>query len=81
MEEMVCPNYEICRLVTIEGFSGDETRRQNYMKTYCVKGKENWSNCKRYIAKNALNFCPDFVLPDTTLTPDEIIDKFEELNQ
>ncbi len=81
MNEMICPNYQICKLVTTKGFSGDEQRRQEYMDEYCIRGKEKWSACKRYITKKALNFCPDFVLPDTTLSPDEIIDKFDEQNQ
>jgi len=37
-------------------------------------------SCKRLIAKNTLDFCPDFVLPATPLSVDEIIDKFDEEN-
>ena len=80
MEALKCPNFEICKLVTIEGFSGDEKRRQKYMTTYCTTSEKNWAACKRYITKAELNFCPDFVLPDTMLSPDEIIDRFDELN-
>jgi len=36
-----------------------------------------WLTCTRYITKSQLNFCPDFVLPDTDATPDEIIARFD----
>jgi hypothetical protein len=81
MSEQICPNYDVCKLVTTEGFSGNEERRQVYLTDYCHAGETKWAVCKRYMTKKALNFCPDFVLPDTPLTIDEIIDKFDELNQ
>ena len=81
MEDSYCPNYNTCKLVTIAGFAGDEQRRQQYIEAYCNIGETRWKTCTRYIAKEALNFCPDFVFPDTDLSPDEIIDKFDELNQ
>jgi len=80
MSASECPNFEICKLVTTEGFSGDEARRKAYIDAWCTTGEKNWSSCTRYITKAALNFCPDFVMPDTALSPDEIIDKFDELN-
>jgi len=80
MDHTQCPNYNICRLVTVEDFKFEKGSRKDYLLTYCQAGEASWSQCKRYITKNALNFCPDFVLPDTTLTTDEIIDKFDEEN-
>jgi hypothetical protein len=41
---------------------------------------KNWISCKRLTTKQELNFCPDFVLPDTDLTSDKIIDKFDNEN-
>lgn len=32
----------------------------------------------RYRAKEEIYFCPDFVMPDSKMTMDEIIDKFDE---
>lgn len=64
-----------------KGFGGDELRRQNYLINFCQHNETKWQSCKRLIVKNELTFCPDFVLPDTTLSVDEIIDKIDELNQ
>lgn len=80
MEASRCPNFKVCRLVTIEGFFGDDTKRKDYIDKWCTTGEKNWSACKRYLTKKELDFCPDFVLPDTVLSIDEIIDKFDELN-
>ncbi|MFU8844661.1 MAG: hypothetical protein ACNA7V_12740 [Bacteroidales bacterium] len=77
MKEGWCPNYGSCRLVQNLGFSGNESRRKVYLTTYCETDQTIWSACKRYIVKNQLHFCPDFVLPDTILSPEEIIDKFD----
>lgn len=80
MEDPYCPNYISCKLVKDENFTPDKEIRISYLNNYCKAGEEQWKVCKRLITKNELNFCPDFVLPDTTLTPDEIIDKFDNDN-
>ena len=80
MEASECPNFKTCRLVTTVHVVEDEAQRRAYLDAWCITGEKNWSACKRYIAKARLSFCPDFVLPDTALSPDEIIDKFDELN-
>ncbi len=48
-----------------------------YIENFCKAEKSKWCTCKRLLTKNALNFCPDFVLPDSTLSIEEIIDKFD----
>ena len=82
MDDPYCPNYCICKLVDEIGFTGDESQREKYIAEYCQADEAVWNSCKRLIAKNTLKFCPDFVLPDTALSMDEIIDKFdkEDLN-
>jgi len=77
MDVHYCPNYNICKLVKKFGFTGDESQREKYITDYCQADKEKWESCKRLVAKNTLNFCPDFVLPDSPLSMDEIIDKFD----
>jgi len=72
-----CPNIKACKLVTTYGFTGDEEQRLKYIQTFCWSVTKEWDSCKRWIVKNKLNFCPDFVLPDTELTPEEIIDIFD----
>lgn len=56
-------------------------KKKALMNSWCREGKEKWSECKRFDTKKTLGFCPDFVVPDTTLSIDQIIDKFEEGNQ
>lgn len=80
MEDPYCPNYSSCKLVNTVGFTGDEQTRKQYIQVYCEADESKWNNCKRLIVKEKFHFCPDFVMPDTNLSPDEIIDKFDDEN-
>ena len=80
MEDTHCPSYNSCQLVKDEDIIADGNTRLFYIINFCKANKEDWNSCKRLITKTALNFCPDFVLPDTRLTLDEIIDKFDNEN-
>lgn len=77
MEVIYCPNYSSCKLVTSIDFTGEEYTREQYIQDYCQADESKWKSCKRLIMKERFHFCPDFVRPDTALTPDEIIDKFD----
>ncbi len=77
MDNSYCPNYNNCKLVSEPGFTSDESLQQTYISLYCQSDRNRWESCKRLIVKKTLNFCPDFVLPDTELSVDEIIDKFD----
>lgn len=78
MEYQYCPNYIVCKLVNDPGFDISRIKQEFYIINFC-KGKNNeWLSCKRFIVKNKINLCPDFVLPDTELSIDAIIDKFDE---
>lgn len=59
----------------------EDKKREEYMELWCRKGEEVWGNCTRFATKKTLGFCPDFVVPDTPLSLEEIIDKFEEENE
>ncbi|MCF8367284.1 MAG: hypothetical protein K9H16_15960 [Bacteroidales bacterium] len=74
----ICTNYEVCRLVVAEDYEIEQDKKVAYIKNYCTAGISKWTACKRYITKSELNFCPDFVRPDTALSPGEIVDKFDE---
>jgi hypothetical protein len=78
MEINICPNYDTCQIINIDGLLPDSDMKKHYTDTFCTAKNEAWISCKRYQTKNKLNFCPDFVLPDSDLSIDEIIDKFEE---
>jgi len=72
-----CPNYTGCQLIHREGFLPDPEQKPYYMKVYCEAGEQGWGTCRRLQTKTALNLCPDFVFPDSDLTPDDILDKLE----
>jgi len=78
MTKNTCPNYNSCRLVNAPEFVYGKLNREEYIATYCVVDEQKWKSCKRFLAKQNMGFCPDFVLPDTRLTIEEIIDKFDE---
>lgn len=77
MELKFCPNHKGCQIINLEGFIKSNEIKNNYISNYCEAGEEKWSNCKRFQTKKALNFCPDFILPDTNLTLDQIFEKIE----
>jgi hypothetical protein len=72
-----CPNFGGCRLVNTEVVEPDENRRRTFIKAYCV-GEDNFKSCKRYVTKKSLWICPDFVLPDSDMTEDEIVARYEQ---
>jgi hypothetical protein len=76
MIEAVCPNIDNCRLVNADDYKITKEARENYLKNYCKT--EIWGNCNRYNIKKEMNFCPDFVLPDSSLSIGEVMDKFDE---
>lgn len=59
----------------------DKTVKENYIVTWCKDAEGIWGNCTRYLTKKSLGFCPDFVVPDTPLTVDEIIEKFDAIQE
>lgn len=78
MENSFCPNYTMCKLINSDSLLINKKQADQYLCKYCRVGRDKWSICKRYVTKNVLSFCPDFVLPDTTLSIEQIIDKFDE---
>ncbi len=73
-----CPNYINCQLINKEDVLQDKSQQRQYIRDFCLGGDEAWGRCKRYLTKQELNFCPDFVLPDSPWSPDDILDIFEE---
>jgi hypothetical protein len=77
MPEKCCPNFDSCKLVNASLPDLSTDRKQEYIDTFCIAGPKIWESCKRYMCKNEIHFCPDFVFPDTGLTTEEIIDQFD----
>jgi hypothetical protein len=78
MADKPCPNIKGCRLVKTDVVVPDPDQKEAYMKAYCHL-EETWRRCKRYQTKRSLWICPDFVLPDTDMTEDEIVDLYEKM--
>ena len=78
MTEDHCPNINTCRMVRTDVVVPDPDIREQYINRWCKGREEDWGQCKRYMVRKELGFCPDFVVPDTSMDIDEIIDKFEE---
>ena len=78
MSDTLCENFEICRLVCAKDYKIARGAKAVYIKHFCSAGKEAWSKCNRFTTKMALDFCPDFVLPDTSFSMDEVLTKFDE---
>lgn len=78
MPDKDCPNYINCQLIKKEHLVQDQSIRRKYIRDFCLGESGNWENCQRYLTKKALNFCPDFVLPDSKWSVNEILDIFEQ---
>ncbi len=78
--EQICPNITTCNLVVRDDLGISKIQKEEYLTNFCNDGDKSWSSCTRYLTKKAINFCPDFVLPTTKITPNEVIDKFDEEN-
>lgn len=49
---------------------------ETYRKIYCTAGYEKYSTCKRYlVSEKAGKPAPDTIMPNSSLTVDEIISK------
>ncbi len=72
-----CPNYVTCRLVNTNVVERDKAKKEHYITLYCLR-EETWRTCRRYTSRRALWISPDFILPDSNLTDDEIIDRYEK---
>jgi len=73
----ICPNYGSCRLVQTDVIEPDSVKKEQYIDTYCLK-EEAWKKCNRYAIRKALWICPDFVLPDSDMTEDDVADRYED---
>ncbi|MCK5078436.1 MAG: hypothetical protein KAR09_00750 [Bacteroidales bacterium] len=78
MPDKICPNINNCRMVATNDVVPDEKKKEQFINEWCRKTEVVWKECKRFETKRELGFCPDFVVPDTVLSIDEIVDKIEE---
>ncbi|MDD4385179.1 MAG: hypothetical protein PHD06_08375 [Bacteroidales bacterium] len=77
MEKEQCSKVVKCAL-----FNGIILKRSTsedvYKNLFCNASKEKWTTCKRYQVSEKAGKCADWILPNSTLTVDEIIKKMKE---
>lgn len=78
MTDHHCPNMSHCRLVNSSDFPVDDTMRDDYIRTFCKGTHPGYNACRRYIVSRDLFLCPDFVLPDSIITLNDIFERIEK---
>jgi hypothetical protein len=75
----ICPKHAVCNLFNdkIQTFNSPQSL-VIYKKLYCNAKDEYWKNCKRLMIYKKTGKCADFVMPNSSLTVEQIIDKMKE---
>ena len=72
-----CPKAEGCKL-----FNNNLLSKPEYAETYrsllCNAGEKRWSQCKRHIVSTKFGKCPDYVLPNSVMTIEEVESKMRK---
>jgi hypothetical protein len=72
----ICDNAEKCPIFT--GLLGsNKLLIQTYKHLYCEKGEEGRNKCKRYQVAMKAGSCPHDILPNTTISVNDIIRRME----
>jgi len=69
----ICPKTPKCPLFN-NGLLKRQQSAETYKKMYC-NVPSNFANCKRYIIAEKAGKCPDYVLPNSSYTIDEILER------
>jgi len=70
-----CPKYAKCPIYQKDVFI-NEKAGITYRKLYCTAGELKFKTCKRYIISEKMGRpAPDHIMPNSSLTIDEIIAK------
>lgn len=71
-----CPKLEKCPIYLKNVFFNPNAG-ETYRKIYCLAGKEKYSSCKRFqVSEKTGKPVPETVMPNCSLTVDEIIAKY-----
>ena len=75
----ICPRQAVCSLFNdkITTFKS-KMSLEIYKKLYCNARDEYWKECKRLTIINKTGKCADFVMPNSSLTIEQIIEKMKE---
>jgi len=72
----LCPKTPNCRL-----FNGEILKREGAAETYknlFCRSKEKYHQCKRYIVSEKVGDCADFIMPNSSLSIEDIIDRMKK---
>ena len=72
----ICLNAEKCPLF-LGLLAGKETFTNFYKSTFCEAGVKKYKKCKRYIIKEMYGKCPPDLLPNTSLSIEQIVKKYD----
>ena len=71
----ICPNAETCNLF-VGLLAGKEMYTDFYKSTYCCAEIEKRDKCKRFIIKSIYGKCPQDLLPNSSLSIEQIVQKY-----
>jgi len=66
-----CPKTADCKLFNNNLLSKPEYA-ETYRSLFCNAGEKRWTQCKRFIVAGKFGKCPDYVLPNSIMTLDEV---------
>lgn len=75
----ICPKQRVCNLFNdkIQTFKSEQSLII-YKKLYCNAKDEYWQECRRLMIYKKTGKCADFVMPNSSLTIDQILDKMKD---
>ena len=75
MDAAICPKTPKCPIFNgvLKGTEYTET----YKKLYCENGEEGRQECRRYQVALKVGVCPPDILPNSTKTVDDIVEKMK----
>jgi uncharacterized cysteine cluster protein YcgN (CxxCxxCC family) len=80
MNSLICSKVDKCPIYNNKLLRNKETE-EAYKNIYCKNGKENFTLCKRYQVSERIGKCADFVMPNSFLSVDELIDRICKIEE
>jgi len=75
-----CPSSNTCQLYKGHFFLQEDSVLL-YKRQYCLDNNEQrWKGCKRFIVMAHIGYCPDYVLPNSLLSYEQIISRIRSEN-
>ena len=80
MEANLCPRTPGCALFNDNLLKRKESA-EVYKELYCRAGESKYITCKRYMVSEKVKICPDNVMPNSSMTVNEIIEQMKNTGQ